>query len=154
MARGHSLLQLNGGGAYLERRRQAGKTSGNAAAEQPADDALRNARAAGLAHVAFPVRGNAVGVEPQRERCLERNECPLAFSQYLLRGLAGTDQIRLQTVRNGDRNSRLGRDGIGGDDIGAKATDMDPGGGPGVTPAASGSDRSIAGGTGSPEPHA
>ena len=62
--------------------------SGDPAPDEPADDPFRDARAAGRAHVPLSPRGDAVGVEPQRERGLERDERPLAFPQYLPRSFA------------------------------------------------------------------
>ncbi len=72
------------GKQYLRRK----APSGDLAPDEPADDAFRDARAAGRAHVPLSPRGDAVWVEPQRERGLERDERPLAFPQYLPRGFA------------------------------------------------------------------
>ena len=54
---------------------------------------------AGFAHVFLPLRGNAVGVQPQRKRGLERDERPLAFPQYRSRSFARGNQLGPHLVR-------------------------------------------------------
>ena len=71
------------------------RPSGDPSLDEPADDLPRDARPAGPLHVFLPVRGYAVGVQPQRERGLERDERPLALRQNLTRRLAGAGQIFL-----------------------------------------------------------
>ncbi len=88
--------------------------SGDPAAKQPADYILRNARTAGLAHVFFPVRGYAVGIQPQRERGFERDERPLALPQYLPRDFTRTNQSCLQPACDIGRYGRGRRGRFGG----------------------------------------
>ena len=62
-------------------------------AEEPDDDPLRNAWPTGHVRVLISRYGDAVWIQPQRERGLKRDERPLAFSQYLPRDFTRTDQI-------------------------------------------------------------